>query len=214
MLRSLIAFAFAALAATAAEAHPHVFIDAREELVFDGDGKMSGIRHIWQFDPAFTSYAVQGLDANGDNELSDEELQPLAKVNVESLKEFHYFTRLKVNGLRVPVEEPSEYWLDFHDGRLTLFYTLPLKTPTPVGPDTTLEVFDPSYFVAFNFLPGQEIALTGAPDGCKGSYVAPKELDENTMAMLSAIPADQADLPDDLADIAATLASRITIACS
>lgn len=214
MLRSLIALAFAALFATAANAHPHVFVDAREEIVFDDEGRMAAIRHVWQFDQAFTAFAIQGLDADGDGKLSDEELQPLAKINVESLKDFHYFTRLKVNGRRAPVEEPTEYWLDFHDSRLTLFYTLPLRTPTAAGANTTLEVFDPEYFVAFNFVEGAAIALANAPANCKGNYAPPPELDAAIMEKLAALPADQRDLPEELADAAASLAAKITIACS
>lgn len=214
MLRSLIVLAFAAFAVTAAEAHPHVFIDAKEDIVFNADGKMIAVRHVWQFDAAFTAFAVQGLDADGDGELSDEELQPLAKVNVESLRDFHYFTRLKVNGQRAPVDEPKEYWLDFHGGRLTLFYTLPLRTPTAVGPNTMLEVFDPEYFVAFNFVADHAITLTDAPANCKAQFTPPKELDEKTMSLLAAIPADQPELPEDLADVAASLASQISVHCS
>ena len=213
MLRSLIAFAFAALFATAAQAHPHVFVDAKEEIVFNADGKMTAIRHIWQFDQAFTAFAVQGLDANNDGKLSDDELQPLAKVNVESLKDYHYFTRLKINGVRAPVDAPTEYWLDFHNSRLTLFYNLPLRTPTAVGADTVLEVFDPEYFVAFNFVKHQAITLTDAPANCKAHYAPPHELDDKIMAQLAAIPADQRDLPDELANAASSLAAQITIAC-
>ena len=46
---------------------------------------------------------------------------------------------------------PTEYWLEFHGGRLTLFYTLPLKRPVAIHGKATLEVFDPEYFVAFSF---------------------------------------------------------------
>lgn len=214
MRRFGIAFLLLLAATGLAAAHPHVFVDAKEEIVFDAEGRMTAIRHIWQFDEAFTAFAVQGLDANGDGKLSDEELQPLAKVNVDSLKEYRYFTSLKVNGRHVPVLPPKEYWLDFHGGRLTLFYTLPLKTPTAPGPNTTLEVFDPEYFVAFNFVPKDTIHLAGAPASCHAAYRPPHELDDATMAKLAAIPMDQRDLPPELADAASSLASLITVDCS
>lgn len=214
MHRLLIALALCVIGPAAALAHPHVFVDAREEIVFDPQGRMTAIRHIWQFDEAFTAFAIQGLDANNDGKLSDDELQPLAKVNVDSLKDYAYFTLLKVDGRHVAVDFPSEYWLDFHEGRLTLFYTLPIHKPLVPGKTTTLEVFDPEYFVAFDFVKDHAITLTGAPANCKASYRPPHELDDKTMAMLAAIPADQHDLPEDLADAASSLASLIAVKCS
>lgn len=214
MVRFLVALALLFGATSIAAAHPHVFVDAKEEIVFDADGKMTAIRHVWQFDEAFTAFAIQGLDANNDGKLSDEELQPLAKVNVDSLKDYRYFTLLKVNGKHVPVDFPSEYWLDFHGGRLTLFYTLPLRKPIAPGLTTTLEVFDPEYFVAFDFVKDHAITLTGAPANCKASYKPPHDLDDATMAKLAAIPADQHDLPEELADAASSLSSLITVNCS
>jgi len=199
--------------ASPAAAHPHVFVDAKAEIIFDKEGRMTAVRHIWQFDEAFTSFAIQGLDADNDGKLSDAELRPLAKVNVDSLKEYGFFTYLTVGEKDVEFLQPSEYWLEFDGGRLTLFYTLPLKTPTAPGPKTTLEVFDPEYFVAFTFIKQGAIALHDAPPGCKGVYHPPKELDAQTMATLAAIPVDQHDLPPALADAAAGLANLITVSC-
>jgi ABC-type uncharacterized transport system substrate-binding protein len=196
-----------------AAAHPHVFVDARAEIVFDKAGAITAIRHIWQFDEAFTAFAIQGLDANGDGKLSDKELAPLAKVNVDSLKEYAFFTWLRQGKKTYPFVPPTEYWLEFHGGRLTLFYTLPLKQPVTIHGKATLEVFDPEYFVAFTFPKNKAVTLTNAPAGCTAHYQPPRMLDSQTMAQLSAIPADQHDLPPELQDAAAGLANLIVLQC-
>ena len=48
----------------------------------------------------FSAFATQGLEQKTKGQFTREELQPLAKVNVESLKEYAYFTYAKVNGKR------------------------------------------------------------------------------------------------------------------
>ncbi len=196
-----------------AAAHPHVFVDARAEIVFDKAGEITAIRHIWQFDEAFTAFAIQGLDTNNDGKLSDAELAPLAKVNVNSLKEYGFFTWLRQGRKSFPFVPPTEYWLEFHGGRLTLFYTLPLKTPVAIHGKATLEVFDPEYFVAFTFPKHKAVTLTGAPAGCTAEYHPPQMLDAKMMNRLAAIPADQHDLPPELQDAAAGLANLIVLQC-
>jgi ABC-type uncharacterized transport system substrate-binding protein len=187
-------------------------VTAKEEAMF-ADGKLAAIRHVWQFDKDFTDYAVLGLDANNDGRISDAELEPLAKVNVEALSEFAFFTYLTVDGKRTSFLKPSEYWLEFHEARLTLFYTLPLKTPVAIGARATLEVFDPEYFVAFSLESADDVALDNAPAGCRKTFQPPRPFDTGTMALLGAIPADQRELPPDLRQAASALANTITIAC-
>jgi ABC-type uncharacterized transport system substrate-binding protein len=205
--------AIGALAPVApAQAHPHVFVDARAEIVFGDAGKITGIRHIWQFDEAFSAFAVQGLDTDNDGKLTDAELAPLAKVNVESLQEYDFFTVLKVGSKREVLVPPKEYWLDFHGGRLTLFYTLPLSKPAVMAASASLEVFDPEYFVAFTFAGDAPVALDGAPQGCTASLRKPRELDAATMAAMQAVPKD-GNLSPELMDAASSLASMVNVAC-
>ena len=108
---------------------------------------------------------------------------------------------------------PAEYWLQFDGTFLTLFYTLPLDIPVLPGKDTTLEIFDPEYFVAFNFPGEQPLALSGAPAGCTATYHPPQGLDDQTMAELGALPSDQRELPPDLQAAADNLADAFSIDC-
>jgi ABC-type uncharacterized transport system substrate-binding protein len=100
--------AFAVGLTSPALAHPHVWVTAKAEVVFAPDGKVTGVRHHWTFDEAYTAYVTQGLDRNGDGKLTPEELQDLATENAASLNEFDYFTVLKARGKPQSFDAPRE----------------------------------------------------------------------------------------------------------
>ena len=74
------------------------------ELVYAPDGSITGVRHHWAFDDMFSAFATQGLDAKEKGKFTREELAPLAKVNVESLKEYDYFTYATADGKKAPAD--------------------------------------------------------------------------------------------------------------
>lgn len=196
-----------------ARAHPHVFVDARSDLVVE-DGKVVAIRHVWRFDEAFTAFATQGLDANNDGQLDREELQPLAKVNVESLLDFDYFTFVRADGVRKGFDLPKEYWLDFNNGQLTLFFRLDLRTPIPLtGKAFVVDVFDPGYFVDFALVEDTPASLVGAPATCTIKATPKTDPDEATAALLATIPPTERDLPPHLMQLTRELANRIEASC-
>jgi ABC-type uncharacterized transport system substrate-binding protein len=171
--------------ASPALAHPHVWVKARAELVFDAAGKVSAIRHAWTFDTAYSAFVTQGLDKNGDGKLSPDELQELANTNAANLAEYAYFTVLKANGAKQAFEPPREPHMAFQEEALTLSFTLPLKNPA-ANRVVTLEVYDPSYFVDFNLPEGQDVAtLKDAPKGCAVSVARPKPMQATQQQNLS-----------------------------
>lgn len=165
IIRLLAAAAFVAAGLGIALSHPHVAATVKSDLVFGKDGAISGIRYSWAFDEFFSTYAIEGLDANKDGVLSREELAELAKVNVETLKESDYFTFGKSGEGKLEFGEPTDYWLEYKDKILTLYFTLPVKSGA-LKSGASLDVFDPSYFVAFSFAQDNPVKLVGAPANC------------------------------------------------
>ena len=157
----------------AAQAHPHVWITARSELLYAPDGTVTGVRHAWKFDDMFSAYAIQGLETKQKGVYTREDLAPLAQTNVESLKDFAYFTYAKAEGKKHKFLEPIDYYLDYKDAVLTLHFTLPLKAPVKTR-ELAVEVFDPSYFIDFAFEEKDPVKLVGAPAGCEIEVPAPQ----------------------------------------
>jgi ABC-type uncharacterized transport system substrate-binding protein len=162
------------LGAQATEAHPHVWITATSELVYAPDGSITGVRHAWTFDDMFSAYAVQGLEVKTKGAYSREELAPLAQTNVESLKEYAYFTFAKADGRKEKFQEPIDYFLDYKDALLTLHFTLPLKRAVKPK-QLVLEVFDPAYFIDFKMAEKDPVRLVGAPAECRVALQRPSD---------------------------------------
>ena len=142
-------------------AHPHVWVIVRSEILFDKTGNVAAIRHAWTFDDMYSA------------------LQPVAQTNVESLKEFGYFTVSKIRGKPAEFGDPKDYSMSYNPGdqTVTLSFTLPFATPVP-SRTFAFQIYDPSYFVAFAFDKGTSVKLTDAPAGCSLSVIKPRALDE------------------------------------
>lgn len=102
----------AIVSVTGAVAHPHVFVEARSKLIFDDEGNAVAVKHIFRFDDAFSAFAIQGFDTNQDGVYSREELAELAKVNVESMADFGYFTFGDNTRVELDFAAPTDYWLE------------------------------------------------------------------------------------------------------
>jgi ABC-type uncharacterized transport system substrate-binding protein len=193
-----------------ASAHPHVWVAVRSEVVFGPDGKILGVRHAWEFDEMYSAFAVQGLGKNG-KPPTREELAPLAKTNVESLAEFEFFTFAKQGGAKLKFKEPIDVTLDADEKKIvTLRFLLPLETPVAAQKPFSFQVYDPTYFVSFEFEKENPVTLSKAPSGCSLSAVEPKPLmaDENKKLSEAFF---QNFSPG--ADFGIKLATRVIVAC-
>lgn len=168
----------AGLSSAPTAAHPHVFVTAATTVQIN-NGTITGFQHVWTFDELYSAMAVDGLDKNGDGKYSREELAELAKVNIEGLKEFDYFTQVALGGKAQRVAAPTAYWLEYKDGVLALHFDVPLAVPVLADAKNFMfAMTDPSFFIAFEMAKTDPVRLSeGAPKNCK---VGPATADQAT----------------------------------
>lgn len=191
-----------------AAAHPHVWVTFHSDVVYAADGKMTGVRHIWTFDDMFSAYALQGIHHAKKGIYTRAELAPLAQTNMDSLKEYDYFTFAQADGKKLKFAPPRDYWLEYSDSALVLHFTLPLATPTPAKM-MKIEIYDPSIFVDFEFAKDNPVTLEGGP-GCAASYELPHEptaAEQLRLSQLDTTPLDPSSTYGE------TFANKILVKC-
>ena len=187
LLRALAAAGAVVLAALPARAHPHVWVTV-ESTVLYANGAFTGIRHKWTFDDAYTMQAIEGLDKNNDGIYDRDELAELAKVNIDALKDFDYFTFPLLAGQPVKMGEPADYWLEHKDGVLSLHFTLPFASPVLTDAQGfTFSVYDSSFFIAFDLAKTEKpVRLgSGAPEACTVTIDNPDQRETAALGPMS-----------------------------
>jgi ABC-type uncharacterized transport system substrate-binding protein len=193
-------------------AHPHVWVVMTSEVLYAPDGSVTGVRHAWTFDDMYSAFATQGLESKVKGQFTRDELKPLAQVNVESLKEYDYFTYAKVDGKkqRGAFRDPVDYWLEYDPKEtvLTLRFTLPLAKPIKTK-NLELEIYDPEFFVDFSFAAKTPVALVSAPAQCAVSVAKPNEVDVPAVLRLDkSFMASEAN-----AGMGASFANKVSVKC-
>jgi ABC-type uncharacterized transport system substrate-binding protein len=209
---TLFIAALTGVTATPAQAHPHVWATIRTELLYAPDGAVTGVRNIWTFDDMYSAYATTGLKAATKGTFTRAELQPLAQVNVDSLKEYAYFTYARIDGKRQKdaFVAPVDYWLDYDPQAtvLTLHFTLPFKKPVQAK-RLVIEIYDPEFFIDFGFADGDPVHLVGAPPQCTAAYNKPH--DDNFSSSQTLI---QSFIPNEAnIGMGASFANKISVEC-
>jgi ABC-type uncharacterized transport system substrate-binding protein len=191
-----------------AEAHPHVWVTFHSEMLYAADGSMTGVRHAWTFDDMFSAYALQGMPHAKKGQYTREELASLAQTNVESLKEYGYFTFARADGKKLKFSDPVDYWLEYRSPALVLHFTLPLKVPA-AAKVMQIEIYDPSIFVDFEFAKDRPVSVSGAPQ-CVPTYDLPHQptpAEQLRLSQLDSVPLDASSAYGE------TFANKILVKC-
>lgn len=195
----------------AAEAHPHVFAEARLEVEVAPDGHVEALRHVWRFDELFSSTVLLEFDADTDNKLEEPELEHVASVITNSIAEFGYFQTITDKGKDIGVEPVTDMKVMFEDGQMIVFFTTVPEKPIAITNSPTFGVFDPTFYTAIDFYDDSNMVLEGAPANCSGKMVVPdpdEALAQNQATLTDAFFNDPAGT-----DFSKLLATRMEVTC-
>lgn len=195
-----------------AHAHPHVFAEARLEIIVNGDRQVEALRHVWRFDDLFSSTVLVEFDKNKDLKLDAEELKEVGSVVHESLADFNYFQIILANGEEIEMEAPPEMMADFADNQLTLLFESKPKGKLFLKGTSSFGVYDPTFYTAIEFPDDDHMQVENIPQDCRLQVVRP-DPDE-------AIAQNQDKLTPDFFedasnnDLSKFFATRLEVSCA
>ena len=199
------------LAAPAALAHPHVFIDTGVEFRFDASGHLTELRISWSYDD-FTSLAVladRGLPI--DASFTEGQSGQLSGFDMQWIEGFEGDSYLLVGGTPVALSGPQDWETRVENGLVTTVHSR--RTPAPIDPagqEVVVQVYDPTYYTSYTI--AHVPVLTGRAD-CSAQVYGPDpdradEILRQALAELSGF-----DMEDDFPPIGAEFAEDIRLSC-
>jgi len=149
------------LPAVGAYAHPHVFINSRVAVDFQGD-TLSRISVEWTFDELFSQMVISDYDKGKKGSFTEAEAAALKRGAFDNLKNFHYFLALGIEGKAVALPPIRDFKPSIRDEKLVYSFYLPFSLPIPeAGREIRLTIYDDTYYVAFDKMNPQDIAING-----------------------------------------------------
>jgi ABC-type uncharacterized transport system substrate-binding protein len=157
-----------------AGAHPHVFAEARLDVVLSAySASVTALRHLWRFDELFSSTVLMEFDKNSDLKLDDEELKEVGDTIFSSLAEYDYFQLVTVNGKDVKMKAPAQIMANFDDGQLIILFESEPEAPIKLSGTIDFGVYDPTFYTAIDFTEDANMAVADLPAACSRQVIRP-----------------------------------------
>ena len=157
-----------------AMAHPHIFAEARLEVIAADDGTVSELRHVWRFDEMFSSSVLLDFDKNTNLKLDEDELAELGEVMRTSLADFDYFTMVSVDGKDAAMQKPDAIHVAYEENQILVFFAVKPETTLPLKGKLAFGIYDPSMYTAIDFPTDEDLVAQGkGAEACKHQVVRP-----------------------------------------
>jgi ABC-type uncharacterized transport system substrate-binding protein len=93
-------------------------------VVFDERG-LAGFRICWEFDEMFSSMIIQDFDGNRNGRFEPGEMKHLKEGAFSNLRNFGYFTHIKISGRPFEVSFVKDFTAEIRGGKLVYNFAVP-----------------------------------------------------------------------------------------
>ena len=207
----LIPTSLLAVSTGSALAHPHVYAEARLEIVIGDTGTVEELRHVWRFDDLFSSTILLDFDTNANLKLESSELLEIGNVVRESLADYDYYTSISHDGQAVKIQPPDAIHVDFQDGQILMFFAVRPETPLPLQGLLSFGAYDPTMYAALDFLTDDDLFVDGLRPGCSEAIIRPDP--DEVMAQNEATLTDALYNNPQGNDFSKFFATRLELTC-
>jgi ABC-type uncharacterized transport system substrate-binding protein len=172
---ALLLAATLSLTPAAAFAHPHIFIEARLEVVAGSDGNVKELQNVWRFDEVFSSSVLMDFDKNANLKLDPDELKDVGNTVRGSLADYDYYVNMSLNGKVIKVNKPDVINVDYKDGQLLMFFKVTPAEPMPMkGNRLSFGIYDPTLYTSIDFpTDGDLVTMGNGFKSCTSKVVRP-----------------------------------------
>lgn len=206
----IVACLLLALAAGSANAHPHVRIDMKVEVLFDAAGRVTALRDTWLFDEIYTAMVTEDVTRDIEGRPTADGLDKFARLAMKNLAAFHYLTRVDSGGRELGLALPENPSARMIGNRLEVKFKLPLAEPIAASDRPfAYSIYDPTYYIDMVHAHGQDaIQLVGAPSDCRYELEEPHP---DPSKVEEAIALDQSGATDN--GLGVFFAERVVVRC-
>lgn len=213
--RATLVFSLAALALSTvpARVHPHVFAEARLDVVLSSDrSAVSSLRHLWRFDDVFSSTVLMEFDKNADLKLDDAELKDVADTVYTSIADYDYFQMVTADGKDVAMNPPPSLMVNYENDQLVILFESQPKEPIRLSGKLDFGVYDPTFYTAIDFVEDENMSVEHLPSTCTRAVIRPDP--DEALAQNQATLTEQ--FFDDPAgtDMSRIFATRLELSCA
>lgn len=172
--------------AAPAQAHPHVWVTGATRLQFE-NGLLTRVSMRWQFDAFFSQVLTGDFDTSKDGKLDAGETAAMKEQVFTSLRDYGYFTHLRVNGVEAVFDRVENFSTAEDRGELVFNFDLIPRAPIDLrAAKAQLSVYDPTIYVDIVLGGDRPLTLEGVPPGqCSWSFASGEEIYSQDGGMLT-----------------------------